>query len=403
MTERSSKRDQSFILPREVIEETTEHHFWKNTVRSQVLYSSVLFSLVVALAILPFIFVDVTVVSRGIIRPVSEVKILSSPASGRIIKLKMTENEVIPEGTLLAEIESTLLEERLAYKRHRSEEAEKYIRDLNILVKLDSSDVLTGHLALETPVLHSSFIAFRQELQNLAIELNNAGRLYKRKQYLHEKKAISSAELEKSEYGLNSVRSRYQLLFDKQIREWEDALARHRQELDKLKAEELQLQEELKQFRIYMPVTGTLQNLAGISEGSYVQVNQQLAEISPDTALIAECYISPGDVGMLRRGMQVRFQIDAFDYNQWGTTNGEIVDISNDVVMNDGQPFFRVRSAMNDSFLELSNGYRGYLKKGMTLQARFRITERSLFQLLYDNVDDWLNPSVQSSQIVENG
>lgn len=39
------------------------------------------------------------------------------------------------------------------------------------------------------------------------------------------------------------------------------------------------------------------------------------------------------------------------------------------------------------------NGYKGYLKKGMTLQARFIITERTLWQLLYDKVDDWINPA----------
>jgi len=28
----------------------------------------------------------------------------------------------------------------------------------------------------------------------------------------------------------------------------------------------------------------------------------------------------------------------------------------------------------------------------MSLQARFIVTERTLWQLIYDNVDDWLNP-----------
>ena len=42
--------------------------------------------------------------------------------------------------------------------------------------------------------------------------------------------------------------------------------------------------------------------------------------------------------------------------------------------------------------LHLKNGFKGNLKKGMTLQARFVVARRSLWELLFDKVDDWVNP-----------
>lgn len=90
--------------------------------------------------------------------------------------------------------------------------------------------------------------------------------------------------------------------------------------------------------------------------------------------------------------MKARFQVSAFDYNQWGILTGEVQEISNDVNIINNRPVFTVRSTLGQTYLELENGYRGELKKGMTMQARFIITRRSLFQLLYDNVNDWLNP-----------
>jgi HlyD family secretion protein len=33
------------------------------------------------------------------------------------------------------------------------------------------------------------------------------------------------------------------------------------------------------------------------------------------------------------------------------------------------------------------------IKKGMTVQVRFLVTRRTLFQLLFDKADDWLNPN----------
>lgn len=61
--------------------------------------------------------------------------------------------------------------------------------------------------------------------------------------------------------------------------------------------------------------------------------------------------------------------------------------------MNEGHPLFRVRCSLDQTYLELQNGFRGDIKKGMTFQARFIVSRRSLFQLLYDKVDDWLNPT----------
>ena len=40
---------------------------------------------------------------------------------------------------------------------------------------------------------------------------------------------------------------------------------------------------------------------------------------------------------------------------------------------------------------------KGKLKKGMTLQAYFNVARRSLYQLLYDKIDNWLNPQVMFS------
>jgi HlyD family secretion protein len=39
------------------------------------------------------------------------------------------------------------------------------------------------------------------------------------------------------------------------------------------------------------------------------------------------------------------------------------------------------------------NGVTGTLKKGMYVSSRFMITERSLFDLIYQKMDDWANPT----------
>ena len=119
---------------------------------------------------------------------------------------------------------------------------------------------------------------------------------------------------------------------------------------------------------------------------------EQLAVISPDTTLVADVYVTPRDIGLLRVGTVARLLIDAFDYNAWGVVPGRITQISDDFVLLDRRPVFKVRCQLDRHELVLANGVRGALRKGMTLQARFLIARRSLLQLLYDDLASWLDP-----------
>lgn len=132
--------------------------------------------------------------------------------------------------------------------------------------------------------------------------------------------------------------------------------------------------------------------MANLEQGSFVPQGTRIAEISPSTDLIAECYINPTDIELIDPNKKVIFQIDAYNYNQWGLADGKIIEISKDVEILKDQPVFKIRCHINQKHLELKNGVIGQIKKGMTVNARFLLAERSLYQLLYDNVDDWLNP-----------
>lgn len=79
---------------------------------------------------------------------------------------------------------------------------------------------------------------------------------------------------------------------------------------------------------------------------------------------------------------------------EWGLVNGKITDIVKDFVVINEQPVFKVRCILEKQEVSLPTGYKATLKKGMSLRARFIVTKRSLFQLLYDKVDDWVNPNL---------
>ena len=92
-------------------------------------------------------------------------------------------------------------------------------------------------------------------------------------------------------------------------------------------------------------------------------------------------------------GMPVNVQVESFNYNEWGTLPGKVTEISSDFLTDSrGNSFYKVKCQMERNYLMLKSGQKGILKKGTTVSAHFMITRRSLFDLLYQKIDDWANP-----------
>ncbi|MFH6996221.1 HlyD family efflux transporter periplasmic adaptor subunit, partial [Flavobacterium sp. FlaQc-48] len=140
------------------------------------------------------------------------------------------------------------------------------------------------------------------------------------------------------------------------------------------------------------PVSGTIENYSGIQKGSFINASQPIATISSTDQLIVECNVSPNDIGLIRKNQKVKFQLDAFNYNQWGLLEGKVIDIDRNITLQNDQAFFKVRCALKSKTLQLKSGYQANVSKGMTLTTRYIITRRSLFDLLFDKIDNWLNP-----------
>lgn len=385
------------LFPKEIIENSQEANFSRHSLSSKVIYVTTLIFIGGVFCLLPFIKVDVGVRSHGLIRPVTELIQLTSPVSGFIQTLNHHENSYIKQDDIFAILEAPQITEKMRFIEARQLQLNAFLNDLWILQKIDSLNVITP-VNLKSPHYQSVYLEFRQKWLKQQLERNQQKRIFDRNKALFDNDIISKAAMDESRFSFQTTIRQEKLLLEQQQNLWKLDEMTFQDELDNLKSEYIQLQDELKRYEIKAPITGTVQNLAGIFPNSYIYTNQVLAEVSPDTSLIADVYILPRDIGLLQEGMPVRLQIEAYNYNQWGFITGKVQEISPDVTMNDKYHFFKVRCTLDQTFLELPNGFRGELKKGMTFQARFIVNRRSLFQLLYDKVDDWLNPTMGENE-----
>lgn len=382
---------QTQLYPAEVIEHTTEAYLPKVSVQGQVIYVSVVLAAFLALLSLPFIRIDVSVQSSGIVRSKAERNELRSLTGGTIAKVLAHENQTVKAGQPVFQLQTAIPDSKLRLLRAQQTEKQLYINDLSLLI---SSHGTNRHsTGLKSSLYRQQYEQYIFQQAELAETERKRSRELEINQSLFAEKVISRQELEDKEFAYKTAQAQYRSFIERQISDWQNTLSQYTMTLDELRSQEQQLLKEKELLTITAPVAGSIGQLAGKYTGSYVQAGEVLGIISPDSNLIVECYISPKDIGLLRNGMRSRMQVDAYDYNQWGMAEGIITSISNDITVSDRQQtFFKVKCQLNQDHLTLRQGVKGYLKKGMTLRAHFIITERSLYDLLYDKADDWLNP-----------
>lgn len=374
------------------------------SVRSQLIYTTVLLALVGAVAVLPFVYVDVSVRSSGLVRPVAERSEVKAQMGGMVAALYVREGQAVRAGQPLLRLQTDVLDTKLRLLSAQQTEKAAYIEDLQQLTQLTNanSPTATAGVAdfaavagrLRSPLYRQQFEQFRYLSRESEQTQAKRGRELETSRILLADKVIARLEHEDKEFAWQSAVAQYGTLVERQRAEWQQALTQHQLSLNELQAQERQLRQEQTLYTLKAPVGGTVSGLAGRYAGSYIQPGEVVGLVSPDSTLVVECYVPPKDIGLLQIGQLVRFQVEAFDYNQWGLLEGRVMEVANDFTLLDKQqPAFKVRCRLAQSWLQLKNGYRGHLKKGMTVQARFTVTRRSLFQLLYDKADNWLNPS----------
>ncbi|EDM37716.1 probable protein secretion protein, HlyD family [Pedobacter sp. BAL39] len=390
---------QHYIFPQEIIENTAEYHFQHHRSPTKIIYQCLLIFLALVLLTIFFVKVDVNVKSTGLFRPVQERTDIKPLISGRVDSVFIKENTHVEAGQVLLTIKRESLEGRNDLLELQQSDVDAQLSDLEQLLHAYKINDWSKKLKLESGLYGQQYSLFMQRIVEARSRLGLARKNHDRFYYLYQRKAISAVEYDEVKLKLDNIKNELGLIAETQGSRWQTELNALKIQQRQLGAQNEQYDEERDFYTLRAPVTGSVQQLKGLQPGSLVSANELLAEISPDSGLIAETYVLPKDIGLLKTGTKAKFQIDAYNYNQWGMVKGKVISISSDIFMDKGnQPYFKVRCLLDKHQLSLKNGYVGKIKKGMTLQARFFVTRRTLFQLLYDKADDWLNPNVTPAE-----
>ena len=402
--------------------------------RLRALYFTTLLICVAAIAAVFVVKVDVSAMGAGLIRPITDKMEIAAPLAGQVVEVIGRTDLRVKRGDRLMVLSTASLEASLASNRAEQERAVRELHDLDFLVRLlgdnnpvDSRtssqssasertsvrretranlepkrEILVRPIStspppeslLQSPVYAKDYASYLAEAEELRSNREQAEHELRRYETLYVSKTVSGQDVDQRRYELQQAKLREETARKQRVTRWQAEFSARTRGLDNLGAEAVRVREEMANSTIKAPADGTLVDFTPLAAGAFVQQGQRLGDLSPDDALVAEVYVSPRDVGQIQPGQEVRMQVDAFHYTEWGMLRGTVKRVADDFTMrgNASQPVFRVFVAPESLELVMRNGLRAEVRKGMTLQARFVIARRTLFSLIYERASRWMNP-----------
>lgn len=367
---------------------TVENLYARHYRRRSQVYLLTLLAVMGGLAALPFITVDVGTTTRATIRTSQQPVAVTAATSGQVVFSRLEDNAFVKTGDTLLIVDDSELSLQNSHQRQQLDEHRLLLGDLaELLAALED-----GHSPqLQTAIYQRDYQEYRQLRDAVDLKLRYEEQQLSRQEKLFATGTIAAIEIEQYRFNNESARNECLQLAQRKRHLWAQEQQRYRREATKLRSSIQTLHQRSRQYVLIAPATGHLTQVAGITTGAYVSLAQPLANISPQGDLEVALAISPRDIGLLREGLPVSLQMDAYNHSQWGLAHATITEIGQDASAGQqGQPVFLAVARLETPHLVLSGGQKGLLKKGMTGTAHLSLARRSLFQLLNDQLHDWL-------------
>lgn len=356
---------------------------------NRYLYWIILGMTITFITSLPFIKTTISIRSTGIIRPSDERTEVKPIITGNLDQLYVRDGDTVKKGQLIASIKDNLSQPKIMLNHVEQNQRKKFVADL---IKLTSAKDFNA-VKIETPLYKEQLNKFIHQLADHQTAIKKVSNELAIFTSLLKDKVIAPKEHFDKEIELERLNNSMSVFTNEQLALWQNDLQKYQLDIEQFDTQKNQINIEQNNYFIHAPVAGVIQNIHSRYPGGFIAAGESLCIISPLSELLGECYLSTKDIGLLQIGQSARFQVDAFDYNYFGILTGKVIAIENDFSIMDNKPAFKVQCRFDNQQLFLKNGFKGHLKKGLSFQARFIVTERTLWQLLFDKVDDWFNPA----------
>jgi HlyD family secretion protein len=142
-------------------------------------------------------------------------------------------------------------------------------------------------------------------------------------------------------------------------------------------------------------MSGAVNSNLELVEGNTLQSGAEVLSIIPEnnSNYKANIYVNNENIGKLKMGMKVKFNVYALPNSEYGYLTGTITSISNDlkVDQSSGSAYYLVEAALDNNKLYNSKGQEANLKTGMACQAQMITENKRILIYLLEKLDLWMD------------
>ena len=379
------------LIPSTHIPETTQQCLYRTNTLIIFIYFLIVSVVILLIGLLPFLYIDVSVVAPGMVRPSSERTAVKSSVAAFLRQLNYEDGDFVSKESIIAHLKNDAVTQKQTEIELELKQISHNINDLRLLVSWQDTNPPRQE-GLKTRLYQQQLLSFLSRRAEQQLLLSKTKEEIRINRFLATEKAVSAKDLFDKENEMARSATALSQLQAAQIAAWQQELDRLKSVTERLTAEKNRLAIDALALEIRAPISGSLQYPVQRYPGNFIEPGETLCTISPEENLLAECLVNSRDIALIKSTGKVLFNVDAFSYSYFGLLSGKIISIDKDITVIDNKPVFKVRCRFDKQEMTLRNGFKGRIQKGLTLQARFILTRRSLWQLLFDTVQDWLHP-----------
>lgn len=341
-----------------------------------------------------FAWIDEIVRARGEVVSSSRPQIIQNLEGGMLAELAVHEGSVVEAGQVLARLQATQFETKVADLREQLVAAE--VRRLRLEAEMAGqfdfevpaqiADFSPEIVASERTLLDARQSDFTSRTEGARRIMTETARELEVMEDLHARDIAALIEVTRArkahsdaENAHNEIVTRAELDRASEYSDTLQAMATLRQDLRLAR-------DRLERTIITSPMRGVVNNLAVTTIGGVVRPGEEIMQIIPlDDELFIEAQVKPQDIANVRTGQAATIKLSAYDYTIHGSLSGEVTLVSADTFEDErdpnAPPHYRVTVRVDRT--DLSDRQKAIeIRPGMQADVELHTGERTVLQYL---------------------
>ncbi|MGI5067385.1 HlyD family secretion protein [Treponema denticola] len=311
--------------------------------------------------------------ASGMVRPIENVSFVKSFTAGKIQNIHFTSGQYVEKGAILLSIDDTVVQKERQNLEDLMIKIEQKIKDTEACIVSAEKDLML--VPFERKIAYKRMENYFSVKTNLekALELNS--RIFEEEKALpdfslaNQKIELLNLNVEKSKRDLEQYKNSFfhSLLSEKETLEFQK---------ENLSNSIFKMEESLKLFTVYAPISGEVQEISSLNCGDNVFSGQEILKIVPSSSenIRVVLRLPSSKAGLVRADMKVRLKFPAFPHHEFDSLDGQVETILPDVFLGAKSSEYAVFVKLDGNTLPDKKGMAHFLKVGLDAEASI-ITE----------------------------